>query len=222
VTFVPVTGELIVCERSLVLCLPGCPPTAVIEVRIWDPRLVQAAEDEARLPRGAIFDVAFSPDLLESAITGGVTDEVWRRQVSERLQQQFPGSDGELAVQLWSESTGDVDTEVLGLVRNCRSSCTVILISNATTRLKSDLEALGITGEFDYIINSSEVGFAKPDRRVFSSALGRIGLLFAEALFIDDSVSHVQAAQSMGLCVHHYSGIDPLRKYLEELGVLRV
>ncbi len=190
-------------------------------IRIWDPRLVQAAEDEARLPRGAIFAAAFSPDLLEPAITGRVTDEVWRRQVSESLQQQFPGSDGELAVQLWSEPTGDVDTEMLSLVKNCRSSCTVMLISNATTRLRSDLEALGITGEFDYIINSSEVGFAKPDHRVFSSALGRIGLLPAEALFIDDSMSHVQAAHAMGLCVHHYSGIEPLRKYLEELGVLR-
>ena len=51
----------------------------------------------------------------------------------------------------------------------------LVLISNATSRLLSDLRRLGIAEDFDYIINSSEVGFAKPDPNIYSAALDTVG-----------------------------------------------
>ena len=110
--------------------------------------------------------------------------------------------------------------EVLGLVRACRQSCSVLLISNATSRLKRDLQALGVTDEFDHVLNTSEFGYAKPDPRAFTSALERAGVSADEALFIDDGPHHVEAARSLGIQGHHYTGVGPLRRQLQELRLL--
>jgi len=190
-------------------------------IRIWDPDILANAEREARLPAGAIPRTAFHPDLLVPAITGIVSDETWRHQVTEKLHEQFPEADGTMAVQLWSKPSGKVHADVLDLVRLCRRSAAVALISNATSRLNADLTALGIQDEFDHIINTSEIGFAKPDQRAFDAALTTAGVSPAEALFVDDSLTNVEAARTMGMRGHHFVSVDTLREEFVEAGLLK-
>jgi len=47
-------------------------------VRLWDPQLDLAIEQECGLSPGALRQAAFAPDLL-AAITGHSRDEEWRR-----------------------------------------------------------------------------------------------------------------------------------------------
>ena len=189
-------------------------------IRIWSPEIHRKAERETGLPEEAIPRAAFSDNLLPLVITGRISDDEWRRRIADLLSQDFPKANAERAVKLWSASPGEVDTEVLGILRACRKRARLVLISNATSRLPSDLRRLGIAGDFDHIINSSEVGFTKPDPNIYFTALDTVGATPNQALFIDDNAGHVAAATRLGIAGHTYSGIDGLRQKLNHLGLL--
>jgi putative hydrolase of the HAD superfamily len=64
------------------------------------------------------------------------------------------------------------------------------VISNFDSRLLGILEGLGAGGLFDRVFVSSQVGYAKPDRRIFDAALAYHGLASAAALHVGDSEIH--------------------------------
>jgi putative hydrolase of the HAD superfamily len=132
-------------------------------LRLWDPEYFSVAERAAGLPHGTIRPTVFAPELLVPAITGRTSDQTWRRLARDTLQARFPGANAQLAIDLWSESAGTVDQSVLDLVRQCRKVAKVGLVTNATTRLQSDLARLPLLDEFDLIVNSSAVGCVKPE-----------------------------------------------------------
>ncbi len=189
-------------------------------IRIWSPEIHLKAERAIGLPEGAILGTAFSDDLLPLVITGQISDDEWRRRIADLLSQDFPNTNAERAVELWSASPGEVDTEVLGILRACRKKAKLVLISNATSRLPSDLQRLGIAEDFDYIINSSEVGFAKPDPNIYFAALNTVEATPEQALFIDDNAGHVAAATRLGIAGYTYAGTDALRQKLNHLRLL--
>jgi putative hydrolase of the HAD superfamily len=189
-------------------------------IRIWSPEKDRQAEQAAGLPGGAIWKAAFSKDLLLPAITGRVSDEDWRRQVVDQLRLDFPQADADEAVRLWSSSSGEVDWDVVEVVRVCRKRAPVVLITNATSRLPFDLERLGLADEFDRVINSSEVGWIKPQAEIFRAALQAVGVSAKVAFFVDDNAEHVAAACQIGMTGHVYGGVDQLRRELERLGLL--
>jgi len=188
-------------------------------LRRWDADDV-ALERDCGLPPGAIREVAFAPDLIRPALTGAVADGVWRDRIADRLRSRHPGADVERAVSLWSSGCGEVDERVLALLRRVRPECKVVLVTNATTRLRSDLERLGLPDELDHVVNSAEVGTAKPDPAIFEAALRAAGTAAAEALFVDDLPVHVRAAERLGCRGHVFRGADGLADRLVEVGLL--
>ena len=141
--------------RALLIDLDGV-------VRLWRADDDARAEQLAGLPAGAILEAAFADDLLPLVTTGHITDEAWRKHVGTNLAKSFPKAKVTQAVEVWSESPGEVDSDVLSLIRACRHTTRIVLVTNATSRLPKDLERLGLLGEFDHIVNSSEVGCFKP------------------------------------------------------------
>ena len=190
-------------------------------IRIWSPEIHRKAERATRLPEEAIPRAAFSDDLLPLVITGKISDDEWRRRIADQLSKDFPDANTERAVALWSASPGEVDSEVLEILKTCRKRAQLVLISNATSRLPSDLRRLGIAGDFDYIINSSEEGYAKPDPNIYFAALNTVEATPEQALFIDDNAGHVAAAMRLGIAGHTYAGADSLRQRLNHLGLLQ-
>lgn len=188
-------------------------------VRWWDPRIIQQAESAAGLPPGALPNTAFEPDLLLRATTGQIDDESWRSEVAERLLLRYPTADGRKAVRLWSRSPGEVDTEVLDLLLRSRERVRLALITNATTRLDSDLKRLGIGQAFDHVVNSSTVGHVKPHPGIFNAALDVLGIEADEAFFIDDRAENVNAAAELGMDGHHYTTIERLKRALKFHGL---
>ncbi len=190
-------------------------------IRIWSPEIHRKAERATGLPEGAIPGAAFSDDLLPLVITGKISDDEWRRKIADLLSKDFPEANAERAVALWSASPGEVNLEVLGILQACRRKAKLVLISNATSRLPSDLRRLGIAEDFDHIINSSEVGYAKPDSNIYFAALNTAEATPEQALFIDDNAGHVAAATRLGIAGHTYTGADSLRQKLNHLGLLQ-
>jgi len=172
------------------------------------------------LPIGAIRKVAFADELLELAITGVITDEEWRSEVSRRLAHSFPSSTSTQAVAQWSRSLGEIDADVLRLLRDCNPSLRVVLASNATTRLSRDLAALDLTKYFHAVANSSQIGVAKPREEFFRHALRLADTAAERAIYVDDSPENVAAAEELGIVSRIYTGFASLRQFLCEEGLL--
>ena len=102
-------------------------------LRVWDWDAAVTIEQQARLPVGAITAALFSTELVVPAVLGKVTDEEWRRLAVQRLLRDFPESNAELAIALWSEPTGEISRPVLQTVRDCRMSSAVVLVTNGTS-----------------------------------------------------------------------------------------
>ncbi|MEZ4865460.1 MAG: HAD-IA family hydrolase [Caldilineaceae bacterium] len=192
-------------------------------LRLWPSAHERTLEQNWGLPAGAIRQAAFAPELLLPAITGQVTDGAWRTTVAERLANTFahltPSLDAVQLVQAWSAPCGEVDLGMLELLRRCRTKVTLVLVTNATSRLPADLQQLGLAAEFDHVVNSSAVGYSKPDRQIFDAALAAAKVTAAEALFVDDSAANVAAAMQLGISGHHYRELALLQGELKRIGV---
>lgn len=199
--------------RALLLDLDGV-------LRIWSADHVRPAERTSGLPVGAIRRTAFAKDILMPAITGQASDQQWRQEIVKRLQIEFPAADCARAVKMWSKSVGMVDQDVLAFVQEFRRSGPVVLVTNATTRLPQDLKELGLSGEFDTVVNSSTIGAAKPDEAIYNAALSAAGVEPCDAIFVDDASDNVDAAVRLGMAGHLYRGIRTLRAELVRAGII--
>jgi FMN phosphatase YigB (HAD superfamily) len=72
----------------------------------------------------------------------------------------------------------------------------------------------GLDGIFHRVINSSELGLAKPAHDYFNEALNRLGVRFDEVIYIDDTVINVESAILLGIRSHHYQNHTQLMEFL--------
>jgi epoxide hydrolase-like predicted phosphatase len=88
------------------------------------------------------------------------------------------------------------------------------------TALLSNADKLGdddIAEEFDIVVLSGQVGFGKPDVRIYLLTAERLGLTPEECVFVDDMVSNVRGAARAGMVGVHHRDVDAT---LTELSVL--
>jgi putative hydrolase of the HAD superfamily len=183
-------------------------------LRSWAGQRTPDIERRYGLPAGSLTGVAFAPERLVPAVTGRITDAAWRAGVADELTRRH-GAGGREAVREWSAPVGEVDPEVLAVVRAQRRVRTVALLSNATDRLRSDLRALSLDDEVDAVFSSAELGVAKPDPEVFALVCDALDLAPELCLFVDDSAEHVAAAAKFGMEAHHYRSVAGLSDFLD-------
>jgi putative hydrolase of the HAD superfamily len=186
-------------------------------LRRWDPAPMIAVEVEYGLEPAALLETAMSWDIYRPAVSGEITDAEWMRLVAERLPLD-PEKAAE-AVARWQSYRGEPDPDALAFVREVRAGGrTVGLATNATDRLRPDLDALGLTGEVDVVISSWELKLHKPAPEFFARACELIGTRPDQVLFVDDDDRVVRGARAAGLSAYRWTGpqhVELLKKVLE-------
>ena len=186
-------------------------------LRIWDPQLTDAVEATYRLPPGSLLTAARSPERLEKVLTGQMDDQAWRDSLTEDIVREH-GESARPAIEEWLLPVGQVDTDALAVVRHARSVLRVLLLTNASNRHGEDLEELGLAGEVDGWLSSSDLGLAKPDPDVFSRAALRHHLMFSEIAYVDTKPANIATAEILGIHSHLYEDAEGLRTFVD--GVL--
>ena len=82
-----------------------------------------------------------------------------------------------------------------------------------------DLHVLKLNEEFDVIINTAEIGVAKPDPAVFQEVLGALGTDARRTAFVDDLPTNVAGARQVGLAAHRFEGRPGTEAFLRRLGL---
>jgi putative hydrolase of the HAD superfamily len=73
------------------------------------------------------------------------------------------------------------------------------LISNAYPSMREALDHLALSGYFQSIVISAEVGVRKPDPLIYQTALESLGVAAEDSIFVDDTERNVLAAEEMGM-----------------------
>ena len=174
--------------RGLLIDLDGV-------VRRWDPQAASTVEDKYGLEPGVLLRTAMTWDIYRPAMAGEITDAEWMQLIALRL--PLPAEDAAAAVAQWQTHRGSVDAEVLAFVRDVRAAgLPAGLATNATDRLRGDLDTLGLTGEFDTVVSSSELKIHKPAPEFYERACAAIGLEPHWVLFVDDDDRAIRAARA--------------------------
>jgi putative hydrolase of the HAD superfamily len=98
---------------------------------------------------------------------------------------------------------------------------TAILSNMGDSVHASITKAFPWLNEFDVLVWSYELGYAKPDPRIYLHTLDKLGTRPAETLFVDDKAANVEAAQALGIEGLVYSTMEKLKAELVERGMDR-
>jgi len=157
-------------------------------------------EWEARLglPREYLTRLVFHSEIAARAMTGEVPEEAIWKYVAETL-----GLSDEQLPQFHSDFwEGDqLDADLAQFMQTLRPRYKVGIISNALSNARSAMNRkFNLDSYVDDAIYSAEVMLIKPDPRIFQLALERLSVRAEEAVFVDDVLENVQAAQGLGMC----------------------
>jgi putative hydrolase of the HAD superfamily len=93
------------------------------------------------------------------------------------------------------------DAEAADALRRLRAAGVITgVISNSNGSARMALERAGLAAHLEFVIDSTVVGIAKPDPRVFHLGLGEAGVAPAEAIYVGDSYHvDVLGARQVGM-----------------------
>jgi putative hydrolase of the HAD superfamily len=106
--------------------------------------------------------------------------------------------------------------ELLGGLR--RRGLRTGVVSNFDHRLEGILTGLDLRPLFDVVVRPADAAAAKPDPRIFTCALQRLGVSAAVTLYVgDDAVQDIEGARAAGLQAVDVAALDRLDALLERL-----
>lgn len=96
--------------------------------------------------------------------------------------------------------TGELRPEMVEAVRRCRERlCTACLTNNFVLDREVRAEIAEVLELFDLVLESSQAGVRKPDRRFYELACRGLGISPDQAVFLDDLGVNLKPAREMGM-----------------------
>ncbi|WP_280704253.1 MULTISPECIES: HAD-IA family hydrolase [Kitasatospora] len=135
----------------------------------------------------------------DQILIGRVSEDAWWGVVRERLRLDV-AQGATLRADVTLSQTWD--PALVAALRALRPSVRTAIVSNAWPSMRPALQRAGLLDLVDTLVLSCEVGCAKPDPRIYELTLYRLACTPTDALFIDDTPSHVITARALGLAGH--------------------
>jgi HAD superfamily hydrolase (TIGR01509 family) len=155
-------------------------------------------------------------DIIRSFDTGKTEPEDFYREVVLML-------DAKIGQETFFRFYNDVFTAnapVLDLLKKLKPSNTMILLSNTDVKrfgfVKKKFPAVFL---FDHYVLSYEVGFMKPNPKIYKEALKKAGVPAEECVFLDDMPENIQEAQRLGMSAVLYVPQTDLEGRLKKLNM---
>jgi glucose-1-phosphatase len=101
------------------------------------------------------------------------------------------------------------------LLASLRPQFRLAALSNSNElHWERNMNELGIDRLFEMAISSHQVGFCKPDPRIYQTALDRLGVSPDTVMFFDDVQANVVAASRLGMRAFQVNGVEGVRERL--------
>jgi putative hydrolase of the HAD superfamily len=183
-------------------------------IRFHDTSRLSRLERYLGLPEGTTGRRAFSPETVTPLLLGKITKKQWVESVADALAGQVPRERAHELGTALATAPFRADETVVTMLRRVPPAMPLVLVTNATVELDDDLALMGLTDLTNHVVNSAQVGVAKPDRRIYEIAAQRAGAAVQRCLFVDDRLENVRAATELGMTGVHYRKHADLREPL--------
>jgi putative hydrolase of the HAD superfamily len=178
----------------------------------------EAAAHYGRQPED-FYDLLYGGDAWQQAKVGAISGRAYWRSIMASLGHD-PSEDVD-TFRRWLFAGHQLDPAVVALAERLHGRVPLALLSNATDELEALLESqFGIHHLFAVVVNSARAGIAKPDPRAYQLALEGLEVEPREALFVDDKMRNVRAAEALGIPSVHFTGAVALERELIAHGLL--
>ena len=159
--------------------------------------LFRAYEEDLGLAPDTINQIMFESQAWQDALIGRISAEEFWYMIGPALGLESREKIDGFHRRYHADES--IDRGVLTLIRQLHGRYKLAVLSNSPLGLAEWLSNWGIYDLFDVVYCSGDEGMIKPDPAVYNSTLKRLGTLPHEAVFIDDTIGHVKAAQSLGI-----------------------
>ncbi|NNG07990.1 MAG: HAD family phosphatase [Desulfobacteraceae bacterium] len=176
------------------------------------PSLFRSYEDELGLEPGTINFIMFDSEAWQEALVGRKTVEEFWYEIGPEL--GLNSSDEVDAFCHRYHADEAINEGVLDLIHRLHGNYKLAVLSNSPPGLAQWMADWKVLHPFDVVFCSGNEGIAKPDIKAFELTLERLGVKPNEAVFVDDTREHVEAARKLGLQGILFTTAEELEKEL--------
>ncbi len=180
-------------------------------------RILRACESELGLPQGRLLELLFAGEHWWRVSTGRISEDEYWRSVVAGFGSHVPAELEPFHHDPFAYEPLNLRT--ISMMRSLRKHHTLALLSNATQSLESLLSRESLDSIFHVVVNSARVSLRKPDPRIFTLTMYRMGLSATDCLFVDDKERNTNAAETLGLQSILFRSAANLMRQLATLGV---
>jgi|GEM_PF-2321426 len=113
-----------------------------------------------------------------------------------------------------------INKELITLIEQLRKKYKIGLLSNYNhVWLEEIFHKHNLNQYFDAIYISSRHRMIKPEQGAYVKALSMLGLREGEVIFVDDVITHIDAAKKLGINGILYTSVTQLKTDLQNLGI---
>lgn len=181
-------------------------------VLMFDPRVARRIERRHNLPEGSLLDTLVDLPTAKLASVGAISHERWLRYARQSLPPP--------AVDEWLGYHGTLNQPVVDILTSAvLAGARLFFLANSTARLWADLAHHDLGDLAEETFSSADIGYAKPDPRVYEHVIDAAALNPRRTLYVDGNPSWVHVGRELGLRGHRYTGVAALREELLRAGV---
>lgn len=159
--------------------------------------LFQNYEADLGLAPGTINRLMFKSHAWQDALIGRITAKEFWCAIGPELGLETREKIEDFRRRYHADES--INDGVLNLIRQLHGQYKLAVLSNSPAGLGKWLAEWDMLDLFDVVFCSGDEGRVKPDPAAFNTTLKRLGVLPHEALFIDDTAGHVDAARELGI-----------------------
>lgn len=114
----------------------------------------------------------------------------------------------------------EINPEMVELLKRLKDNYSVVMLSDNFDGLAQSIYANpALSGLFERIFLSNEIGMSKKMPGCFEYVLKELGKAADECLFTDDKEENLKPAMALGMNVVHFTGAEDFKNALQQKGV---
>ena len=157
-------------------------------------------------------DKQFIDEILDRANMGLMSQAEFRQSIVRKLGIEPKAYDGAV------KAVERPNLTLLNYISRLRPKHKTAVLSNANLGvLERKISEEWLNRCFDVRIVSAEVGFIKPDARIYQLTAKNLGVKPQECVFIDDKSDYCEAAENVGMRTIWYQNFEQMKTELEAL-----
>ncbi len=156
---------------------------------------------------------------LQELDCGKINEKTFWEKISDDTNSEQLAQTAESLWNTYFTKNAKINYDVLTLAKQLQKSYTLGIISNIEEITHKIVHDWKVLDDFKYHFMSYQIGFSKPDSRIYEHTLNSLPYDSREIIFIDDKPPNIESAQKSGIHAIHFTNHAKLRESLKNLGI---